>query len=354
MIQNDYRSSSSKRGLPPGSLIHIGHHNTEDIPMISTIIYDKTSLEKITIASFNELQKYKGASCTVWVNISVGDDVSVVEEFGREFSIHSLTLEDILNTQQRVKLDEYQGYIYLVLKQFSIENEKINYNQLSIILLDNFIFTFTSNPDIILELLNKRLEKLNSRVRTQSADYLLYAIVDVIVDQYFLLIDVLERSIDKIDEQLLSHPEPDVVACIHKTRRRIIKARRSISPIREVVLFLMRDNLKQIKPITQIYFRDVYDHTLRIIESLDSYREIASGQLEIYLSSISNKMNSIMKFLTMFASIFIPLTFIAGVYGMNFEYMPELKWKYSYPCLWCIFIAIGIGLFIAFKKKKWF
>jgi magnesium transporter len=289
------------------------------------------------------------------VNIAGLKDIEIIESVGRNFHIHPLVLEDILNTHQRPKFEEFTDYLFIVLKQLSFEMSTltVNYEQISILVLKNFIFTFNEKPDDVFDPIRRRLQDCNGRLRVRGADYLAYAIVDTVVDQYFTLQDSLDEVIESVEEQLLSNPTSKTLAKIQRLKRELVFVRKSISPTRELLSGMERSESDLIDEKTRPYLRDVYDHAIRVTEAVDSSRDLITGMLDIYLSSVSNKMNEVMKVLTVFASIFIPLTFIVGIYGMNFEYMPELKWRWAYPALWLVFAVITIGLLTYFKRKKW-
>jgi len=347
--------ASEKSGLPPGSLVHVGEvHEHEN--KITVIDYNKSTSEKRTIESIEELLPYKNTDTVTWVIIEGLKDVSIIDAIGQHFDIHGLVLEDILNTHQRPKFEEFDDYLYIVIKAISLEDGAldIQYEQISLLLLNNFVFTFKEKPDEIFAPILNRLCNGKSHIRDQGADYLAYVIMDTIVDEYFALQDTFDELIESIEDKLLTNPSAQTLTTIQKIKRELIFLRRTVSPLRELLAAIQRSDSPLINERTKRYFGDIYDHSIRIIEAMESYRDLIAGMLEIYLSSVSNKMNETMKVLTVFASIFIPLTFIAGVYGMNFEYMPELKWKWGYPALWAVFISVTVFLLTYFKKKKWF
>ncbi|MFA6162945.1 MAG: magnesium/cobalt transporter CorA [Methylobacter sp.] len=347
--------ASEKSGLPPGSLVHVGEvHEHEN--KITVIDYNKSTSEKRTIESIEELLPYKNTDTVTWVIIEGLKDVSIIDAIGQHFDIHGLVLEDILNTHQRPKFEEFDDYLYIVIKAISLEDGAldIQYEQISLLLLNNFVFTFKEKPDEIFAPILNRLCNGKSHIRDRGADYLAYVIMDTIVDEYFALQDTFDELIESIEDKLLTNPSAQTLTTIQKIKRELIFLRRTVSPLRELLAAIQRSDSSLINERTKRYFGDIYDHAIRIIEAMESYRDLIAGMLEIYLSSVSNKMNETMKVLTVFASIFIPLTFIAGVYGMNFEYMPELKWKWGYPALWGVFIGVTVFLLMYFKKKKWF
>lgn len=353
-MSESLRSASRKAGLPPGSLVHVGEVR-ETETRISIVDYNKDTLEEQTVESIAQILQYREKDTVTWVNIEGLGNVELIGAIGEAFNIHPLVLEDILNTHQRPKLEEYDDYSYCVLKGISLAENgfSVDYEQISILILNDFVFTFKEKQDELFEPVRRRLRSSKGHFRSQGADYLAYVILDTIIDSYFTLQDSIDDIIDSIEEELLTDPTKETMATIQRLKHELIIIRRSISPLREMLNAILRSESPLIEEKTLIYFRDIFDHVLRISESIESSRDMVAGLLDIYMTTISNKMNEIMVFLTVFASIFIPLTFIAGIYGMNFEYMPELKWKWAYPALWVAFIAIPVILLGYFKKKKW-
>jgi magnesium transporter len=354
MTRKSHRSASKKSGLAPGTLVHIGaNHGYEH--SITVIDYNQDHIEKRVINSITELLAYKTSDTVTWVIVDGLTDVAIIDEIGQHFNIHPLVQEDILNTHQRTKFEEYSDYLYFALKAVSIGNGSFNveYEQISILVLKDFVFTFMEKPDQLFDPILTRLSNKDSHIRHDGTDYLAYMLMDTVVDEYFTLQDKFDEIMESIEDELLTSPSVETLATIQKLRRELVFLRKTASPLREILAAIRSSESPLFDERTKRYFADIYDHSIRIIEAIESYRDLISGMLDIYLSSVSNKMNETMKFLTVFASIFIPLTFIAGVYGMNFEYMPELTWKWSYPLLWVVFIVTAISLLVYFKKKKW-
>jgi magnesium transporter len=348
------KNASAKTGFSPGSLVYVGK-TQEAASRISVLHFSQQAIEIHNVRSIDETLPYQGKEEITWVNIEGLKDIEIIESIGRNFHIHPLVLEDILNTHQRPKFEEFDDYLFIVLKGLSFEQSAlaVNYEQISILVLKNFIFTFKEKQDAIFDPILRRLQDGCGRLRTRGADYLAYAIVDTVVDQYFALQDSIDEVIESVEERLLSNPTSQTLAKIQRLKRELVFVRKSISPTRELLSGMARSESDLIDEKTRPYLRDVYDHAIRITEAVDSSRDLITGMLDIYLSSVNNKMNEVMKVLTVFMSIFIPLTFIVGIYGMNFEYMPELKWRWGYPVLWLVFAAITIGLLTYFKRKKW-
>lgn len=350
------RNLAGKTGLPPGSLIHIGD-DLETATTLSVVNYSEAGVDEKKIQSIDEILKYKQSESVTWVIVEGLRNTDVIAQIGAAFDVHQLVLEDILNTHQRPKFEEYNNYLYIVLKSIiSQADDKfaVTYEQISLLIFNNVVVTFKEKADDLLQPVRQRIISSKGRLRTQGTDYLAYMILDTIVDHCFILVDSLDEAITSLEDNLfVSEPTRDTLYAIQMLKRELINIRRYISPIRELTAAMLRSESSLIDEKTQIYLRDVHDHAIRIIESVEAYREILSGLLEIYMSSINNKMNQIMKVLTVFASIFIPLTFLAGIYGMNFENMPELKWEWAYPALWAVFIIIPAVLLVYFKRKKW-
>ncbi|MCW8996172.1 MAG: magnesium/cobalt transporter CorA [Psychromonas sp.] len=347
-------TSSVKSGLPPGSLIHVGDV-LETETTISVIDYNKTHIEELQVQSIDEVLKYKASDSVTWVIVEGLTNVDIVKRIGTIFDTHQLVLEDILNTNQRPKFEEYDEHLYIVLKCLFLEGKgfSVSNEQISLLVFHNYVFMFKEKKDTFFQPLQERLRKGKDKLRTLGADFLTYAILDYIVDQNFILIDSLDEVINSLEDSLAAEPKRDMLYRIQRLKREIIAIRRYISPLRELLAGMIRSESKLINESTHIYLRDVSDHAIRVVESIESYRDILTGLLDIYISSVNNKTNEIMKVLTVFASIFIPLTFLTGIYGMNFEYMPELQWRWAYPFLWSIFLLIPVVLLIYFKKKRW-
>jgi magnesium transporter len=348
-------TTSEKSGLPPGSLIHVGAV-LETVTQMTVIDYSKDKYEEQAIESVEELRKFKDSETVTWVIVEGLTNIEIVERIGKIFGVHQLVLEDILNTHQRPKFEEYDDHLYIVLKCLLPEDEQltVSYEQISLLLFNNVVFLFKEKRDALFVPITQQIRTSRGRLRRLGSDYLTYMILDTVVDQNFILIDSLDEAITSLEDSLLaSEPSKEMLNKIQRLKREIISIRRHVSPIRELLAGMLRSETELINEKTYIYLSDVADHAIRVMELIESYRDILTGLLDIYISSVSNKMNEVMKVLTVFASIFIPLTFLTGIYGMNFEYMPELKWKWAYPILWTLFITIPVGLFIYFRKKKW-
>ncbi len=346
--------ASEKKGLGPGSLIHVGNVHQADT-RITLVDYGSSHHEVRTVASVDDILPYREKKSLTWVIVEGLADAGIIETIGQHFDIHALVLEDILNTHQRPKLEEHHEYLFVVLKCLMPERGDfaILKEQVSLVVFEDFVFTFKEKADTLLDPVLRRLEKNRGRIRSRGSDYLMYTVLDGIIDLNFDIMDQLEETLITVEDEIFSLPTPILLEKIHAIKLEVIRMRRFISPVRDLTAGLLRCESGLIDPSTRIYLRDVHDHVLRIIESIETHREILSSLLEIYLSSISGKLNEVMKVLTVFSSVFIPLTFITGIYGMNFEWMPELKWAWGYPAVWLVFIATSGTLYLYFRRKGW-
>lgn len=361
MKQETLRNKKSKVGLAPGTLVHIGEKKVEKV-RIKLVAYNNEKLVEKELNSVEECVAFKDQpGINLWINVDGLDQVEVIEKLGSYFEIHPLTLEDVLNTVQRPKMEDYESYIYTVLKIMLLdmankeitEEKEITVDQVSIIFGYNYILSFQERDVHIFDPLRDRLKNPASRLRKNGVDYLAYGLIDAVVDNYFLILEHFGEEIEDLEDELIIHPTPATLKAIHVYKRDMILLRKSVWPLRELISSMQKIESEIIKDNTRIYLRDVYDHTVRVIESVEDFRDILSSMVDIYLSSVSNKMNDIMKVLTVIATIFIPLTFVAGVYGMNFEDMPELRWRWGYPAVMLFMAVIGTTMFAYFKKKRW-
>jgi magnesium transporter len=354
MMQRLIKKRSPKVGLPPGTLVHIGEKKVEKA-RITIMDYDETNLEEKEAKTIEESYPFKDKPTVTWINIDGLHEVEIIEKLGSHFGLHPLLLEDILNTDQRPKMEDYGDYIFVVLKMlYPGENkDEIEAEQVSLILGSNFIISLQESEGDVFNPIRDRIRKSKGRIRKTGSDYLAYALLDAIVDNYFLILENISEKIEDTEQQLATNPSSETLQYIRELKNEMIFLRKSIWPLRELINGLERCESTLIHQSTGAYLRDVYDHTIQIIDTVESYRDMISGMVDIYLSSISNKMNEVMKVLTIFASIFIPLTFVAGLYGMNFEFMPELKWHWGYFALLAVMALIGISLVFYFKRKRW-
>jgi magnesium transporter len=345
---------SSKPGTSPGTLVFLGKRKAENVK-IRLIDFNEKKFEEKEIKKIEEVFLFKDTPTVSWVNVIGIHDTSVIEKIGGHFESHPLILEDIVNTEQRPKIEDFDSYLFLVLKMifYNGNQNEVSIEQVSLILGQNFLVSFQEREGDVFDGVRERIRNNKGKIRKMGTDYLAYALVDAIVDGYFIVLERMGEQIELLEEKVMLNPSPKELNTIYGLKHDLIFLRKSVWPLREVISNLQRGESKLIKKTTAVFLRDVYDHTIQVIDTIETYRDMVSGLLDIYLSSVSNKMNEVMKVLTVIATIFIPLTFIAGVYGMNFKYMPELDVEWSYPLLWVIMISIGLTMFLYFRKKKW-
>jgi magnesium transporter len=349
------KKRSNKIGLPPGTPFYIGDRMGEDVKM-TIIEYDESHFEEKEISDFEECCKYEETPYVTWINVDGIHDIGTIEKIGSLFKIHPLIQEDIVHTEQRPKKEEFDDHIYIVLKMISYDEENIKTadEQVSLILSQNHVISFQEKEGDIFDPVRDRIRTSKGRIRKMGADYLAYSLLDAVVDQYFLVLEKFGERIEELEDEIISDSRPENLHEIHRLKREMIFLRRSVWPLREVISSLEKADSSLIKDSTQIYLRDVYDHTIQIIDTVETYRDMLTGMHDTYLSSVSNRMNAVMKVLTIIATIFIPLTFIAGIYGMNFHFMPELSWKWGYFVVWGVMAVVALVMIVLFKRKKWF
>ncbi|UCG66906.1 MAG: magnesium/cobalt transporter CorA [Deltaproteobacteria bacterium] len=349
-----FRKTSKKAGLAPGTLVHDGDKKVEKAK-ITIIDYDATQFQEKELDTIEECFPFKDTPTVTWINIDGLHEVQIIEKIGKHFSIHPLVLEDILHSGQRPKMEDFEDHIFLVVKMFYYDekNNEIKMEQVSLLLGSNFVISFQEREGDIFNPIRERIRNHKGRIRRMKADYLGYALLDTIVDNYFIILEKIGEDIENMEEELVTRPTPETLQTIHNLKRELIVLRKSIWPLREVVNSLERGESPLINEATGVYLRDVYDHTIQVIDTIETFRDMVSGMLDIYLSSISNKMNEVMKVLTIIATIFIPLTFVAGIYGMNFEFMPELKWHWGYFAALLVMVAVAVIMVFYFRRKRW-
>ncbi|KAF5421037.1 MAG: magnesium transporter [Candidatus Methanomarinus sp.] len=349
-----FRKRSEKVGLPPGTIVHIGERKAQK-HRITIVDYDETKFQERELETIEESFPFKDTSTITWINIDGLHQLEIIEKIGKHFNIHPLVLEDITNTEQRPKMEDFDDYLFLILKMICFEEKdnRIKVEQVGLILGSNFVISFQEKKGNVFDPVKQRIISGKGRIRTRGADYLAYALIDVIVDGYFLIIERIGDQIEDLEEDLLDGPRPETMQDIHSLKREMLQFRKSVWPLQEIIRRLERGESDMFNESTEIYLKDVHDHTIHVIDTIEIFNDMLSGLLDLYISSISNKINQIMKVLTIIATIFIPLTFIAGVYGMNFKYMPELDWRYGYPMVLLVMFIIGVGIMIYARKKRW-
>jgi magnesium transporter len=348
------RKRSQKVGLPPGTLVYTGEKIVEKA-RITVLDFDEQNLHETELPSFDACLAYRNKSTVTWININGISHVPNLEKLGECFNLHPLVLEDILNTDQRPKVEDYDDYLFIVLKtiHYAETSSEIRTDQISLILGSNYVISFHENQVEIFDPIKERIRTGKGRIRKAGADYLAYALIDFIVDNYFIVLEKFGENIEFLEDEVVKQPTPKTLSFIHKAKNDMIILRKSMWPLREVASRLERREFPLITEATSFYFKDVYDHVIVAIDTVETNRDILSGMLDIYLSSASNRLNEIMKVLTIIATIFMPLTFLAGVYGMNFKYMPELESPYGYYATWGVMLLVALSMLVYFRRKKW-
>ena len=339
----------------PGTIEFVGEQKVEHVE-IKLIDYNAVDLVERAVEDFHECFGYRDTETVSWINVNGLHDNDLIRELGSHFKVHPLALEDIVNTHQRPKMEDYGDHLFIVVRMLSLDADegRLKSEQVSLVIGPNSLLTFQERPGDVFEPVRERLRRGRARIRKAGPGYLGYAILDAVVDHYFKVLEGYAEAIEILEEEVLDNPTENVLQRIHHLKREMVLLRRAVWPVREVVTRLERDETSLISDEVAPFLRDLQDHVLQVADTVDAFRDILSGLQDLYLSSLSNRMNDVMKVLTIFASIFVPLTFIAGIYGMNFEHMPELAWRWSYPIFWVVIIVIVVTLLALFHRRKWF
>ena len=342
-------------GLPPGTLIHVGQKKAER-PTVGVIDYGPQHFTTLNDIGVDEAGNFQKTDTVSWINLSGIHDIQIIEQIGQVFGIHPLALEDVLNTLHRPKVEEADGYALIIVKMLFFDETSlaIDSEQISLILGPHYVLSFQEREGDVFDGVRDRLQRSNGRIRQRGPDYLAYALLDSIVDSYFQILEKVGDHLAQLEEELIDNPDQSALSKIHHFKREILALRKSVWPLREVINELYKDGSSHITEGTQVFLRDLYDHSIQVLDTVEIFRDTVSGLQDLYMSSVGNRMNEIMKVLTIMASIFIPLTFIAGIYGMNFDYIPELKWRWGYFGVWGLMISCVIGMIFFFRRKKWF
>lgn len=348
------KERSVKSGLPPGTLVHIGEKSDREI-RITVTDYSVAGCEEKEITALKECFYYTDPSIVSWINVDGLHEIEVIQQMGDCRGLHPLVLEDILNTDQRPKLEDYGDYLYIVLKMFrNGEGAELVTEQVSLILGANFVISFQEGiRGDVFNPIRERIRNGKGKIRDMGADYLTYCLLDAIVDSYFAVLEDAEEKIEAVEEEVVANPAPETVRKLYQLKRDMIFLRKAIWPLREVLAAMNRRESKLITDQTGIYLRDVYDHVVQVIDIIEVSRDMLSGMLDIYLSSMNNRLNEVMKFLTVIATVFMPLSFLASLWGMNFKNMPELGLELGYPMALCIMAGAAIFMIVQFRKKGW-
>ncbi len=337
--------------LPPGTLVYVGDA-AEGPAQLRSVTYDREVVE-MRVVNVDALTPPDDALVT-WLKIEGVHDVDTVQRIGELYGLHMLVLEDIVNTEHRTKYDEYDDVAFLILKHLRIDNEaELREDTIALVLQRNAVLSFSESAQLIFEPNRERIEAANGRFRTRGADYLFYTLIDSVVDHYVATVSEFDEIIERLEDEVLMNPTRESVHRIHGLRRQLLQLRKAVLPLREAVMQLLRNESGLITGDVGVFLRDVQDHLAQVLDSLEHDREVLGGLLELYMSHESNRMNEVMKVLTIIATVFIPLTFVAGVYGMNFRNMPELAQPWGYPAVLLVMLSIALGMFVFFRRKKW-
>lgn len=339
-------------GLPPGTLVYNGKLTSERVK-ITLIEYNETEFFEREFYDLSECMSHTKPGMVKWLNIEGIHKTELIEAIGKQFELHPLTQEDIVHIDQRPKFEEYENYALGIMKMTTYDGH-IHAEQLSLVLSGETVISFQEpfGGDVF-DVIRTRIRQAKGRVRKLGSDYLFYCLIDAVVDSYFTILEKIGDSVEEIEEEIMNHENKKSLTKLYELKRELIYLRKQVWPMRDMINNMIRSESDFITDNTHIFLRDLLDHSTRIIDTVETYRDLLSGIMDVYLSNASNRMNEIMKFLTIISSIFIPVTFVVGVYGMNFDYMPELKSPYGYATTWGVMIAIMIGQLIFFKRKKW-
>jgi magnesium transporter len=345
---------SKTAGLAPGEMVLIGEQKMEK-PRITILDYDEGQVTDKEVAAVEECFPFKEKPTVTWINIDGVHDLNVIEKIAARFGVHPLVMEDIVNTGQRPKMEDFGDYMFVVLKMLlhDAASDRVRTEQVSLILGTNFVISFQEVQGDVFDSIRERIRSAKGRIRKMGSDYLCYTLIDAVVDNYFLILEKFGERIEGMEDQLISNPTPETLQTIHTLKREMILLRKSVWPVRELIAGLQRAESQLICDGVQVYLRDVYDHTIQVMDTVESFRDMVAGMRDTYLSSVSNRMNEVMKVLTIIATIFIPITFIAGIYGMNFEFMPELGVHYGYFVALGVMGGVAIVMIQYFRRRGW-
>ncbi len=345
---------SRKIGLPPGTLIHIGTKKTDKLK-IEIIDFGGEEFNMNTLAQPDQCYPTKDHNTVRWINVNGLHDVEAISNIGKQLNLHDLLLEDVLNTNQRPKFEEFDSNIFISIKMLGLSADRnaIVSEQISVVLGDNWLISFQEQEGDLFDVLRERLRLGKGIIRQRKADYIFYRLIDIIVDNYFFITEYFSEAIELLEDKVQLDATQEVFHQILHHKKLLINFKRSVLPLREIIISIQKDSDTYIQEGTVKYLRDVFEHVSQIHEIIETQRELLSSIMDQYHSAINNKMNRVMQVLTIIATIFIPLTFIAGIYGMNFEYMPELKWRYGYFYVLGFMFVLLILMIFQFKRKRW-
>ena len=349
-----FRARGKSPGLPPGSLVYSSEAKAPP-PRVTMLDYDEHRVVEKELVRVDDCTPFKDAQTVTWINVDSVTQPGLLENFGRVMGFHALMLEDILNTDQRPKFEDYGSYIYIVVKmlEYDMKKGEIEIEQLSLILGPNYVISFQERAGDFFDPLRDRIRNSLGRIRKLGTDYLAYAILDIIVDHYFGVLEKLGDKIEHLEEMVITNPVPDTVRAVHALKREMIFVRKSVWPLREVATSMQRSESALIHESNAAYYRDLHDHIMQVTDGVDTFRDLLNGMLDSYYSTITTRTNSVMKVLTLFTAIFMPLTFITGIFGMNFQHFPELEWRYGFQGSLILMVVVTIVMAGIFKWKKW-
>ncbi|MBC29908.1 MAG: magnesium and cobalt transport protein CorA [Muricauda sp.] len=345
--------AQKKMGKAPGTITYLGQREGAK-SVVNILDYNETTFEHHKPGNLDQIVAHREPPLVSWIDVVGLSDETFIEKVGKRFGLNPLVMEDTVNTQQRPKIDEYEHYIFGVFKMLYLdEDNQLVTEHVALVLMKNCVLVFQELEDDVFNGVRERIRTKSGRIRSRGADYLFFALIDAIVDHYFVVLEHLNEQIELLEDEVYENPTKQVANKIQELKKQVLKVRRWVSPVKELVSRLIETEHPLITKDTKLFLRDVQDHSTEINETIQIYREMTMSLMEMYMSNMSNRMNEVMKVLTIMASIFIPLTFIAGIYGMNFKYMPELEWHYGYYMVWAVMVALFVGMLIFFKKKGW-
>jgi magnesium transporter len=349
-----FHKGSQKVGQIPGTPVYVGQEREARVT-VTRFEYDEADLSRDMLTAPEEALPSLKSATTSWINVDGVHDVEQIQQIGAGFGLHSLVIEDIVHTGQRPKVEDYESHLFVVLRmlRWSEETEQIDDEQVSLVLGPTWVLSFQEREGDVFDPVRERLVSNRGHIRKRRADYLAYALIDAVVDHYFSILETLGERIESLGEEMTENPKREDLQAIRHLKRELLFMRKSVWPLREVLGSIQRDESELVEGSTRPYLRDVYDHTIQIIDTVETFRDMVSGLMDVYLSSISNRMNEVMKVLTIIATIFIPLSFVAGLYGMNFAFMPELQWRFGYFAILGVMFMIGVGMLFYFRRRKW-
>ncbi|WP_405282754.1 magnesium/cobalt transporter CorA [Gaopeijia maritima] len=348
------RRQVKRAGSMPGTLVHTGEKKMDRV-RLRVLDYDPSGLREAEVAMPEELWALRDTATTSWINVDGLHDLDLISRFGEQFRLHPLVLEDLVHVGQRPKHEEYDDYDYIVLPMLTWDVERgiVQDEQLSLVVGPHWVVTFQEREGDVFEPVRERLRAEKGRIRARGADYLAYALIDAVVDRYFEVLEKVGDRTEELELEALDDPGPDMMPRLHQLKRELVVLRRAVWPVRDLLDGLVEGESTHVTDETRVFFRDVYDHAMQVIETVEALRDVVSGAIDLYLSTVAHRTNEVMKVLTIMASIFIPLTFMAGIYGMNFEHMPELHLPWAYPVLWVAMLAVAGGMVMWFRRRGW-